>query len=129
MQNIEETFSMLFNIARRKKEYDVDNSWAEGSQTYLNEIRKELIEVEEELTEERNCYLEDELGDVLWDYLNILLMLEKERNIKTASVLSRACKKYEARISAIERGQSWDSIKETQKKELAREHEEAPISG
>lgn len=33
----------------------------------------------EEIPKDRLCYLEDELGDVLWDYLGIVLSLGKEK--------------------------------------------------
>ncbi|EKO3566897.1 nucleotide pyrophosphohydrolase, partial [Vibrio metschnikovii] len=59
--------------------------------------------------------------DVLWDYLNAVLSLEKEKGIKLDSIIERACRKYDERITAIESGISWDEVKEKQKSELARE--------
>ncbi|MDC7220055.1 MAG: MazG nucleotide pyrophosphohydrolase domain-containing protein [Spirochaetales bacterium] len=114
----------LLLIAKRKNLFDQTSTWAEGSKTYLAEIKKELVEVEEELLLNRNNYLEDELGDVLWDYLNILLTLEEERGITVESVLKRACRKYEERISGIESGHSWNSVKEKQKTTLKKEFDQ-----
>ena len=114
-------FKTLLEIAKRKAKIDTNSNWFSGSQTYLSEIKKEIDEVNAELAENRHCYLEDELGDVLWDYLNILLSLEKERGIKVENVLQRACKKYEERISGIENGELWNDVKKRQKKALADE--------
>ncbi len=111
-------FENLLNIARRKNKFDETNSWASGSKTYLDEIRKEIDEVSDEIPKKRNNFLEDELGDVLWDYLNIVLSLEKESGIKVESVLNRACKKYEERISGIEQGKLWKDIKALQKQAI-----------
>lgn len=117
MLNIE----TLLKIAKRKNKYDINNPWSNGSKTYLDEIKKEIDEVSEELNNKRNCYLEEELGDVLWDYLNIIINLEKERNISLNSIIDRTCKKYEERISGIEKGIEWDKIKNEQKMKLIEE--------
>jgi len=65
-------FDKLLSIAKRKATFDDNNSWTSGSTTYLTEIKNEVDEVIEEIPKSRKCYLEDELGDVLWDYLNVL---------------------------------------------------------
>ncbi|MGF1780475.1 MazG nucleotide pyrophosphohydrolase domain-containing protein [Vibrio fluvialis] len=101
----------LLAIAQRKSDIDQSSDWFQGAQTYLHEIQSELQEVEEEL------------GDVLWDYLNLLLALEKESEIKLESVIARACKKYEQRISAIEQGIRWDEVKAQQKVALQTEQQ------
>ncbi|EKO3594248.1 nucleotide pyrophosphohydrolase [Vibrio metschnikovii] len=117
MQHIDK----LIEIAKRKSNFDENNSWYQGSSTCLVEIKKEVDEVIEEIPKDRSCYLEDELGDVLWDYLNAVLSLEKEKGINLDSIIERACRKYDERITAIESGISWDEVKEKQKSELARE--------
>lgn len=114
-------FEQLLDIAKRKSKFDRSNTWAKGSSTYLAEIKKELAEVADEIPRNRICFLEDELGDVLWDYLNILCALESETGVKVISVLKRACKKYEERISGIENGELWKDIKQRQKVALANE--------
>ncbi|EGQ8119733.1 nucleotide pyrophosphohydrolase [Vibrio cholerae] len=115
----------LLEVAKRKSEFDKNNSWYLDSSTYLAEIKKEVDEVIEEIPKNRLCYLEDELGDVLWDYLNAILSLEKEAGVKIESVVQRACRKYEERVSAIENGISWDDVKLKQKKELEQEQSSA----
>lgn len=87
-------FEKLLEIARRKSAFDQTNTWYSGSETYLSELRAEIDEVVEEIPKNRTCYLEDELGDVLWDYLNTVLALEKESGITVESVLIRAFHKY-----------------------------------
>lgn len=115
-------FDKLLEIARRKFEFDKNNTWYSGSVTYLSEIKKEIDEVLEEIPNNRICYLEDELADVLWDYLNAVLSLEKEIGVNAKSIIKRASEKYEERISAIENGVSWDSVKRKQKLNLEQEY-------
>ncbi len=117
-----EEFEKLLDIAKRKTNFDKNNSWSNGSETYLTEIKKEVDEVIEEIPKSRKCYLEDELGDVLWDYLNVLTALEKEVGIDPQAVLLRACRKYDERVSGIESGEFWSDIKSRQKQALAKEH-------
>ena len=112
----------LLQIARRKHGIDQLGKWSEGSATYLGEMVKELQEVEEEIDRDRLCYLEDELGDVLWDYLNLLVCLEGERGVSLRRVAQRAVAKYEERITGIEGGRPWSEVKEIQKARLAEEH-------
>ncbi|WP_413283422.1 MazG nucleotide pyrophosphohydrolase domain-containing protein [Vibrio sp. MA40-2] len=116
-----EAFETLLKIAQRKAEFDKTSSWSNGAQTYIDEIKNEIDEVVEELPQGRVCYLEDELGDVLWDYLNMLVALEQEKGINVASVLQRACNKYEQRVSGIEAGKQWQEIKALQNVVLAEE--------
>ncbi len=112
----------LLAIARKKNALDRDGSWSQGAETYIEGLRTEIEEVTEEIPKRRRVYLEDELGDVLWDYLNILLCLESEADISIPSVLSRALRKYEERVSGVEAGESWSVVKERQSATLAEEH-------
>ena len=114
-------FSSLFDIARRKAKYDNTNTWYKGSETYFDALYQELEEVGEEITQTRLCYLEDELGDVLWNYLNLLIALEKEQGIDPTSVLSRAVNKYQQRVATIENNGSWAEVKAEQKLRLQQE--------
>ena len=122
------SFEELITIARRKNHFDQGNPWSNGSSTYIEEICKEVREVAEEIDQDRKAYLEDELGDVLWDYLNLVLSLEKEKGIKLEDVLERATRKYEERIFGIENGIPWKEIKEKQKVALAQEQNENDLT-
>jgi NTP pyrophosphatase (non-canonical NTP hydrolase) len=116
-----EYISKLFALVGSKIELDEKANWSEGSTTYFQELKKEIDEVSDELDSNRQCYLEDELGDVFWDYLNLLRNLEAEGKILTEKVFERASKKYEERLAAISSGFSWASIKAKQKLELETE--------
>lgn len=98
-----EDFERLLNIAKRKTHFDVGNDWSNGSATYLAEIKKEVDEVIEEIPKSRLCYLEDELGDVLWDYLNILTALEKEvgsyKTLEKCGFIREGCQKNYYKLS------------------------------
>ena len=117
-------FETLLLIARRKAVIDDDSKWSEGAGTYLSEMKNEIAEVCAELSSGRQCYLEDELGDVLWDYLNVMAALEKSHGISVEKVLQRACIKYDERISGIENGELWKNIKARQKLALEREQKD-----
>jgi NTP pyrophosphatase (non-canonical NTP hydrolase) len=108
----------LFNLAKRKLSIKAHQEWSQGSKTFLEEIQKEVHEVAQEVGANRPCHLEDELADVLWDYVNLVLSLEEEESISFSSILDRAVKKYCARIEAMEAGISWSEIKGKQKLEL-----------
>lgn len=118
------TIQQLFDIAKRKFDFDQNHDWSDGSTTYLAEMKKEIDEVLEELPKSRQLYLEEELGDVLWDYLNVLVALQQEQGIEFDKVIERACRKYEQRVSGVVSGESWSSVKARQKVELAREQSE-----
>ncbi|MCL9783973.1 nucleotide pyrophosphohydrolase [Vibrio sp. S4M6] len=117
-----EKLAELVEISRRKAEIDKAGDWGADPILYLNEIKNEVDEVLEELPKQRLCYLEDELADVLWDYINAVIALEANGAASIDSVLERACRKYQERVSAIESGKSWESIKEKQKRALKLEN-------
>ena len=111
----------LLEIVRHKNAIDQQNTWYNGSDTYFAEIHKELAEVKAEIESGRQPHLEEELGDVLWDYLNLLTALESEGKITLEKVFERAITKYWERIDGIENGGSWAEIKAIQKARLAKE--------
>ncbi|WPC75831.1 MazG nucleotide pyrophosphohydrolase domain-containing protein [Vibrio porteresiae] len=115
-------FDTLLKIAARKATIDANSDWYQGPETYLSGIESELNEVRAELNKHRRVYVEDELADVLWDYVNVLQALAKEQGIDPQRVLARACQKYQERVTAIEQDQSWDEVKRRQSVELAKAH-------
>ena len=115
-------FDTLLKIAARKATIDANSDWYQGPETYLSGIESELNEVRAELNKHRRVYIEDELADVLWDYVNVLQALAKEQGIDPQRVLARACQKYQERVTAIEQEQSWDEVKRRQSVELAKAH-------
>jgi len=120
--NLMKEFNKLLDIAKRKTSIDQNSTWSTGSETYFSGIKAEVDEVLEELPKSRTCYLEDELGDILWNYLNALTTLEKDMGLDTKAILERACFKYDERVTGIENGEKWSDIKEKQKLSLATEY-------
>ena len=108
-------FEKLMALSELKLKRDLKGTWSKGSSTYFSALFDELDEVSEELHSDRKCYLEDELGDVLWDYLCLLKHLENEKKVDINSLLQRADKKYNRRITGIINGEEWDVIKSEQK--------------
>lgn len=94
------------------------------NKTYLDWIREELEEVQEEIKEENSVYLEDELGDVFWDYLCLLHSLENEWKISSVEkVFERCYKKFGERVGYNwDWWNNWQEIKDKQKLELRLEH-------
>jgi uncharacterized protein YabN with tetrapyrrole methylase and pyrophosphatase domain len=93
-------------------------------------MREEIDEMEQELKENNTVYLEDELGDILWDYLSFINVLEKRKYISSVGkVFQRIDKKYSERLDSISRTnnniwEAWNEVKKIQKKELHKEHKE-----
>jgi NTP pyrophosphatase (non-canonical NTP hydrolase) len=119
----------LIETVKEKNEIDQTQEWYKWSQTYFEWLKDEIIEVEQEIKENNQVYLEDELWDILWNYLNLLEWLKNEWKIESIEkVVKRAESKYINRIDAIkykedsERSMSWKEVKEKQKEELKREH-------
>jgi NTP pyrophosphatase (non-canonical NTP hydrolase) len=89
----------------------------------LDEIVGEVAEVKEELKKNNRAYLEDELGDILWGWVNLVEKLKLQGYIDShESIIKNALKKYEQRILSLkgdERDyQIWEDIKKKQKIDL-----------
>ncbi|WP_028973557.1 MazG nucleotide pyrophosphohydrolase domain-containing protein [Spirochaeta cellobiosiphila] len=119
---MEDIIDKLVNLVKRKMALDEHTNWVSSSAVYMNELRGELEEVNDEIVSNRLCFLEDELGDILWDYINIIMCLEQEKGITLDSVIKRVFSKYDERISGLESGQTWKEIKNKQKLRLEQEY-------
>lgn len=92
----------FLKIIEEKSEYDRNNPWYVGSETYLEGIADEIKEVKAEMRDENQIFLTDELTDILWDYLNLLSSLKKEGKIESIeAVIQHAERKYGQRIAAV----------------------------
>jgi len=92
----------ILELVKEKNKIDQKLDWYTWSSIYLKWLKDEIIEVENELKDNNSIYLEDELWDILWDYLNLLAWLEKEWKITSIEkVFSRSEKKYSERISEL----------------------------
>jgi NTP pyrophosphatase (non-canonical NTP hydrolase) len=114
----------LLAIVKDKISIDAQCSDISGSAAYFDELKKELVEVQEEVDKGTRVHLEDELGDVLWDYLNLLANLEHEGKIAVSEVFRRSLAKYTERVGGIKAGKTWTEIKVKQKADLKREEDQ-----
>jgi len=101
-----------------------NHEWYNGSGTYFSELVEEVAEAAIENKENNKVYLENELGDVFWDYICLLNSLKVEWKIDSIdSVLKRSYDKFSERSWVDGRGMiPWDEIKKTQKLKLEKEH-------
>jgi NTP pyrophosphatase (non-canonical NTP hydrolase) len=118
MKETLENINEIIKIAKIKNNYDQNGSWLKGSKTFFEEIKKEIIEAEQENKPNRKIYLEDELGDIFWDYIHLLINLQNENKIKLENVFKRCNKKFSERTNAILNNINWSEIKKKQKQEL-----------
>lgn len=126
MNNFLEIF---FNLAKRKLEINTQlaqktfpwenyNDWL-SHEIYIPGIKNEIDEVIPEIRKENSVYLEDELWDIFWTYINLLYCLEQEWYISKENVFERAFQKYSQRTSGLENGILWDEIKKLQKRKIS----------
>ena len=105
----------LVNVVKSKIIRDQKGTWSEGSDTYFNALFDEIKEVKEELSSGKQCFLEDELGDMLWVYLCFVHNLEVEGKVSMSKVFERSLLKYSERVNGINNGGCWNEIKKKQK--------------
>ncbi len=89
---------------------------------YFDLIEDEVSEAKKELKKDNSVYLEDELSDILWNYLSLLYCLGEEWYISKEQVFERCLKKFSERTEWIQAWVLWNKIKEKQKQELLDEH-------
>ncbi|WP_194439563.1 MazG nucleotide pyrophosphohydrolase domain-containing protein [Vibrio fluminensis] len=111
----------LQKIAAQKSQRDLEGSWFTGSSTYLDALVEEVTEVKAELSSGRQCFLEDELGDLLWDFVCLIEHLELEGKINKERVFQRSVNKYAQRVTERSPDETWDDVKLRQKLELEKE--------
>lgn len=78
MKNIEK----ILDLTQKRIDYfhDEENvkNWYEGSKTYFNGILIETTEAADENYKNNHIFLEDELGDIFWNFACLLASLERE---------------------------------------------------
>lgn len=116
-----ELLKQLQDIATIKSQRDLQGSWFKGSSTYLDALVEEVTEVKEEITLGRQAFLEDELGDLLWNFVCLIEHLEVDKKIDKERVFRRAVKKYSERVAERASNETWDDVKARQKLELQKE--------
>lgn len=117
----------LNQLSEKRIKYFLKNwdsmTWYKWSKSYWEYLEKEIQEAKDELNTHQ-VYLEDELGDVLWDYLCLLNSLKAEWKISSVEkVLERAFKKYSERIDikTWEYNGKWEDVKQKQKEKIENE--------
>ena len=94
---------------------------------YLQGIIDETDEVRPELKRDNRVYLTDELGDIAWDYLTLLSIMEQCGWIESVdAVFAHAYEKYSERAPAFTEVENshWNKIKRMQKERLKERHTE-----
>ncbi len=93
-----------------------------GSDTFVKWIYGELEEMKEELKSWNRVFLEDELGDIFWDYMCLLENLEIEGKISKAKVFERCWTKFSERLNPDgSNNGNWSEVKKIQKEKLKSE--------
>ncbi len=89
------------------------------SETFVAGIDSEIDEMKEELKLWNRVFLEDELGDIFWDYICLLENLELEGKVSKVKVFERCWAKFSERLKSdgSDNG-DWDLVKQKQKEKL-----------
>ena len=93
-----------------------------GSDTFVEWIENEMIEMKDELRLWNRVLLEDELWDIFWDYICLLENLEQEGKISKEKVFDRCWTKFSERLKSdgSDNG-DWAEVKKKQKERLIQE--------
>ncbi len=118
---------LLNNLSEKRIKYFLlkwdEMTWYKWSRTYWENLKWEIQEAEAEINTHQ-AYLEDELWDVLWDYLCLLNSLKSEwKIISVERVMDRALTKFSWRINKDTWDYNWDwqEIKKMQKVKIEEE--------
>ena len=126
---MKDSFKKLLTLSDRNIKENPFSTRKNLPLSYMKEIVGEIEEVKNEYKNNNSIYLEDELGDVLWDYLMVLQSLKKDGYIDSIDkVFDRAVEKYSERMEILDlddrkdAGALWSKIKRGQKKILRDRH-------
>jgi len=70
------------------------NDWYKGSISHFDGLFHELEEVRVEMDAWKQVYLEDELGDVFWDFVCLLEWLEQEWKVDKKEFLNDVIRNF-----------------------------------
>lgn len=122
-QNLQDIHTLAKNRIQFLREY-WDGNFFKWSSTFFDGILEEMNEVREELISWKQIYLEDELGDVFWDYICLLETLQKEWKIDVSNVFKRCYIKYSERLNLNGSNKGdWKQVKKEQKQRLELEQQ------
>jgi NTP pyrophosphatase (non-canonical NTP hydrolase) len=101
------------------------------SDIYFDGIFDEVQEARDEFKKDNVVKLEDELGDIFWNYIMLLQTLERKGYIRSIeNVFTHAEEKFIERLGFIYLDKKvnssvyWDTVKKKQKKRIEEEHAE-----
>lgn len=89
-------------------------------ETFFEWLLDEIEEVKVEFELWKRVFLEDELGDVFWDYICLLESLELEWKIDKQKVFKRCFEKFSERLNTLDGSDNgdWQEVKKIQKERL-----------
>ncbi|GAB0174684.1 MAG: hypothetical protein HHAS10_05630 [Candidatus Altimarinota bacterium] len=91
-----------------------------GPETFIEGLLNEIDEVKIEFNDDKRVLLEDELGDVFWDYICLLESLDQVGKIKKEKVFERCYQKFSERLNVNDGSDNgdWQNVKKKQKQRL-----------
>ena len=125
---IEQYIALIQQKQERQKNISGLSLWEPKHR--LQGLLNEVQEVDEELKLQNQIYLEDELWDIFWNYMNFLTLLETQWYISdTQTILQKSYDKFHERTSAVidktDKSSSdlaRDEVKKIQKERLEDQH-------
>ena len=121
MEIVEDKFKHLQDNKEKYTDWINNKKWY-THEIYLDWLLNEIDEVKKEIRKNNSVYLEDELWDVLWDYLNLIYFLEHDWYIEHKRVFNRCVEKFSERLQWIKAWITRSEIKEKQKSKLKIRH-------
>lgn len=102
---MKEAFEELLDIAKRNRKYSL---WTRNqtSEKYVNEVLSEVNELMKAINSSDNKHIQEELGDVFWDILMLILIAEEEGKVNSKEVLKSVAEKIKRRAPHIFDGRS-----------------------
>ena len=118
-QRIEKQLAELYLFMKRTNEYS--EWWRESTlQQWVQELQQEVAEMKVELEKNDQEKFRQELGDVLWDVLALILKSEEKGIVNLEELLPEIQKKFKRRkhfvvegkkVSKAEEAKIWEEVK------------------
>ncbi|MGV8085790.1 MAG: MazG nucleotide pyrophosphohydrolase domain-containing protein [Candidatus Bilamarchaeum sp.] len=91
---------------------------------YFTQLKSEIEELENAFKNNDLDNIEEEIGDVLWDTITLVLICEREKKVDSTKIITRVLEKFERRkpwlltgqkVTREESGRIWDEAKKLEK--------------
>ena len=129
MENLIEQY---ITLTKQKQERQKNIIWLDfwNPQHRLEGLINEVQEVSDELKPNNKVYLQDELWDIFWNYMNFLTLLESQWYISDINtVFQKSFEKFKERTLAVidktdkkSSDEARDKVKKNQKERLTQQH-------